>query len=65
MLANELKLVKSWYGSDSGSMNAIIFVKKIKKNGERKIVVYKGYQYFITECKLLLKSMFAERESDL
>lgn len=44
MLANELKLVKSWYGSDSGSMNAIVFVKKMKKNGERKILVYKGYQ---------------------
>lgn len=35
MLANELKLVKSWYGSDSGSMNAIIFVKKMKKKMER------------------------------
>lgn len=60
MLANELKLVKSWYGSDSGSMNAIIFVKKIKKKkGKRKILVNKGYQYFITEYKLLLKSLFA------
>lgn len=40
-------------------MNAIIFVKKMKKNGEKKILVNKGYQYFITEYKLLLKSMFA------
>lgn len=41
-------------------MNAIIFVKKIKKKkGKRKILVNKGYQYFITEYKLLLKSLFA------
>lgn len=39
-------------------------LRKWKKNGERKILVYKGYQYFITECKLLLKSMFAERERE-
>lgn len=44
MLVNELKLVKLWYGFDSGFMNVIIFVKKMKKkNGERKILVYKGY----------------------
>lgn len=36
MLVNELKLVKLWYGFDSGFMNVII-------NGERKILVYKGY----------------------
>lgn len=36
MLVNELKLVKLWYGFDSGFMNVIIFVKKMKKKMERK-----------------------------
>lgn len=43
MLVNELKLVKLWYGFNSGFMNVIIFVKKMKKIGEKKILVYKGY----------------------
>lgn len=36
MLVNELKLVKLWYGFDSGFMNVIIFVKKMKKKWREK-----------------------------
>lgn len=49
MLANELKLVISWCDSVIGSMNAIRFLKKMEKWRE-KILIHKGYKYFIIEC---------------